>query len=47
MKNLNRKCTNYLNPDKKYYDSSYVVELDLPVCQILKVGVSILIFEKL
>lgn len=38
------KFINYLNPDKKYYDSSYTVELYLPVCQMLKVGESILIF---
>ena len=38
------KFINYLNPDKKPYDSSYVVELCLPVCQILEVGESILIF---
>lgn len=44
IKNLNVKFINYLNPDKKHYDSSYVVELCLPVGQILKVGESILIF---
>lgn len=37
----------YLNPDKKYYDRSYIVELYLPVCQVLEVGESILIFQEL
>jgi len=37
----------YLNPDKKYDDSGYIVELYLPVCQMLKVGESVLIFSKL
>lgn len=36
-----------LNPDKKYYDSSYIVELYLPIRQMLKVGESILIFQEL
>ena len=43
----NMKFINYLNPDKKHYDSSYSVKLYLPVCQMLKVGESILIFQKL
>lgn len=43
----NMKFINYLNPDKKHYDSSYIVKLYLPVCQMLKVGESILIFQKL
>lgn len=44
LKIQNMKFVNYLNPDKKYDDSSYIVELYLPVCQMLKVGESILIF---
>lgn len=43
----NKKFINYLNPDKKYYDSSYIIELYLPICQMLKVGESIFIFQKL
>lgn len=43
LKIQNMKSVNYLNPDKKYYDSSYIVELYLPVCQMLKVGERILI----
>lgn len=41
------KFISYLNPHKKHYDSRYIIKLYLPVCQILKVGESILIFQKL
>lgn len=43
----NMSSTDYLDPDKKHYDSCYTVELDLPVGQMLKVRESILIFQKL
>lgn len=44
LKIQDMKFVNYLNPNKKHDDSSYIVELYLPVCQMLKVGESILIF---
>ena len=41
------KCDiTYLDPDQKYIDSGYIVELYLPVCHMLEVGESILILEK-